>query len=148
VLARESESPAAVVTANGAQKFHRIAKCETSKLQNPKTQDPILATLTGSSVCTSAGISARGYSPVLKLCRKLVEAGFDHRLPLHVYRGDMLCLVVRSIGEATGLEVNGKGTGFIKCQHAVRTAPPVPRSARGYVPVPPGSFEPIPARAA
>jgi hypothetical protein len=37
----------------------------------------------------------------------------------------MLALRVRSIGEAAGLKINSKGTGFIKRRVPVRTAPPV-----------------------
>jgi hypothetical protein len=33
-------------------------------------------------------------------------------MPLHVYRGDVLALTVRSIAEAAALQVNARGTGF------------------------------------
>jgi hypothetical protein len=58
------------------------------------------------------GIVTRGSSPVLKLCRLLVDAGHDPSTPLEAWRNGVLCLRVRSIGEAAGLELNGDGTGF------------------------------------
>ena len=61
---------------------------------------------------TAYGIVARGSSPVLKLCRLLVDAGHDPSTPLEAWRNGVLCLRVRSIGEAAGLELNGDGTGF------------------------------------
>jgi hypothetical protein len=89
------------------------------------TPRSIQGNLTGSNQCRTEGYTARGTSPVLALCRKLVEAGFDPKRQLHAYRGDTLALHVRSIGEAAKLEINSKGTGFIKCRVPVRIAPPV-----------------------
>jgi hypothetical protein len=61
--------------------------------------DPIRADLTGDDTAAAEGVSAKtSAGPALALCRKLVDAGFDARRPLHCYRGDMLCLTVTSIG--------------------------------------------------
>lgn len=49
---------------------------------------------------------------MLSLCRKLLDAGCASSTPLQAYRGDTLCLTVRSIGEAAGLQVKTGGTGF------------------------------------
>jgi hypothetical protein len=70
------------------------------------------AQLSGDDTCTAAGLTARSSSPVLALCRMLVEVGHDPSMPLHVYRGDVLALTVRSIAEAAALQVNARGTGF------------------------------------
>jgi hypothetical protein len=79
--------------------------------------DPIEAELTGSNECRARdrarGITVRSSSPVLALCRALVGAGYDPGPPLHVYRGKMLALKVRTIGEGARLRVSGSGTGFI-----------------------------------
>ena len=72
----------------------------------------VRAGLTGDDTCSALGISVRSSSPVLALCRKLIEAGHHPNTPIGVYRGDVLCLGIRSIGEAAQLEVNGEGTGF------------------------------------
>lgn len=63
----------------------------------------IRAELTGSSTASACGLTARSRSPVLALCRQLVEADHDAEMPFEAYRGDVLCLKVHSIGEAQGL---------------------------------------------
>ena len=65
----------------------------------------IFAELIGSNTCTAAGITVVDRAPVLALCRALVTAGQDPNRPLHAYRGDVLCLCVRSIGEGARLAV-------------------------------------------
>jgi hypothetical protein len=76
------------------------------------TQAPLRAELIGSDTCAiAAGITARGPSPVLALCRKLTEAGCDPRRRLHAYRDGTLCLIVRSIGEAARLTVEDRPGG-------------------------------------
>jgi hypothetical protein len=74
-------------------------------------QIPIHATLIGSNCCEALGITARGYAPVLELCRALVKAGHDPRRPLHAYRGDVLALKVRSIGEGARFTVREDRAG-------------------------------------
>jgi hypothetical protein len=59
---------------------------------------PIRAEITGFDRCEAEGHTVRASAPVLAMCRKLVEAGFDPALPLHAYRADVLCLKVSSIG--------------------------------------------------
>jgi hypothetical protein len=88
------------------------------------------AELSGSTICTAAGQVAIGHTPVLALCRQLIEAGRDPATPLKVYRGNTLALRIRSIGEAAVLEINTKGTGFIG-PAAVPTAPPIARNWMG-----------------
>jgi hypothetical protein len=74
---------------------------------------PIIhAQLTGDDRCSALGITARSGSPVLKLCKLLVNSGHDPSCPLHCYRGEVLAL--RSIGEGATLVVSGTGKGFVK----------------------------------
>lgn len=96
---------------------------------------PVRGDFIGSDRCHAEGHTVRGSSPVLMLCRKLVEAGFDPNRSLCVYRGDTLCLTARSIGETARLSINSKGTGFIRCRRAVRAAPP---KGQGQFSQPPG----------
>jgi hypothetical protein len=49
-----------------------------------------------------------------ELCRKLIEAGYDPAIRLEAFRGEMLCLTARSIGEAAELEIAGSGVGFCR----------------------------------
>ena len=44
----------------------------------------IRADLAGSDSCSALGITINSSSPVLALCRKLVQAGFDPSTPLEV----------------------------------------------------------------
>ena len=92
-------------------------------------QQAIRAELAGSDSCSALGIIISSSSPVLALCRKLVQAGFDPSTPLEVRRGETLSLRVRSIGEGARLEVNAKGNGFI-ARRAVRPRPSVRKSER------------------
>jgi hypothetical protein len=73
--------------------------------QQQFSQAPILATLTGSDRCEAEGVSAHGHAPVLELCRELIAAGFNPASPLEAWRGQTLCLRVRSIGEGARLTV-------------------------------------------
>jgi hypothetical protein len=87
----------------------------------------VLAHLTGSTTCTAAGITVTNNAPVLSLCRRLLEAGHDPATRLDVYRGTVLALTVRSIGEAAQLEINSKGTDFVR-HRDVRAASPMRKS--------------------
>jgi hypothetical protein len=68
----------------------------------------------------------RGHS----LSRKLVEAGCPSSAPLEAYRGTMLCLTIRSIGEAAELETDV--VRFSRAQRR-RTAPPMSLTALSSV---------------
>jgi hypothetical protein len=81
------------------------------------------AQLSQFDTASALGIVATGSSPILLLCRKLVAAGYDPATPMDCWRGDTLCLSVRSIGQAASLEINAHGTGFIP--HRARRAGPV-----------------------
>lgn len=72
----------------------------------------IRAELSESDRASALGIDVQAPAAVLTLCRKLVAAGHDPAEPLEAYRGETLCLRVRSIGEGANLEVNRFGTGF------------------------------------
>jgi hypothetical protein len=90
----------------------------------------IRADLIGSDTCIALGLAINSSSPVLALCRALVESGHDPAIALEAYRGDVLCLRVRSIGEGAELEINGKGSGF-KRRAAVGIAPLVRANGGG-----------------
>jgi hypothetical protein len=71
------------------------------------TQQPIHAELIAGNTCAALGITISSSSPVLALCRKLVKDGYDPATPLEAYRGETLCLRVRSIGEGHRLSSAG-----------------------------------------
>ena len=66
----------------------------------------------GETYAICGNIEVKGAAPVLAMCRALVEAGYDPAEPLEAYRGDVLCLKVRSIGEGAKLVINRNGVGF------------------------------------
>jgi hypothetical protein len=77
----------------------------------------IRAELSGSDTCTAEGCTIHANAPVLALCRKLVDEGYDPTRPLHAYRGDTLCLKIRSVGEGAKLAVredNRQGLRLVK----------------------------------
>ena len=68
----------------------------------------IVAELSSDSYATALGMTVRSPSPILALCRQLVESStYASSAPLEAYRGDILCLRVRNIGEAAKLEIDG-----------------------------------------
>jgi hypothetical protein len=71
------------------------------------------AQIFGSSACTVTGstVTGSGYTPVLDACRRLLQAGHPSSASLTAYRGDTLCLHVRSIGQAAQLTVVSAGNG-------------------------------------
>jgi hypothetical protein len=82
----------------------------------------IRAEISGNT-CSALGVTARGSAPILALCRKLIEAGHDPATPLDAYRGDTLCLKVRSIGEGARLRVSSDGTTFQRLAEALPEPP-------------------------
>jgi hypothetical protein len=76
----------------------------------------ITARLSGSDICEAEGITVRGNAPVLAMCRELIRAGYDPTRVLEAYRGDILCLRVRSIGEGARLTIedNKQGTPALR----------------------------------
>ena len=72
---------------------------------------PIRAALFGSDQCRAEGRTVRAASPILETCHQLTQAGYDPDRPLHCYRGDILALRVRSIGEGAALTVKTAGNG-------------------------------------
>jgi hypothetical protein len=72
---------------------------------------PVRAEIIGSDTATALGISVKAYAPVLELCRALISAGIDPSAPLEAYRGAILCLRVRTIGEGARVTVRTAGNG-------------------------------------
>ena len=95
----------------------------------PELANHIRAELSASNTCAALGIVARGSAPALVLCRQLLAAGVDPDRAMEIFRGATLALRVRSISEAAEMEINSKGSGFLKYRDSVRRASPV-RSLR------------------
>jgi hypothetical protein len=92
--------------------FGSADTCQAT-LDNRHSARALRADLVDAHTIVCAGFaSCAGSSPVLDLCRRLIAAGIDPATPLEAYRGDTLCLYVRTIAEAAGFEINGDGNGF------------------------------------
>jgi hypothetical protein len=85
-----------------------------------------LSSDTFASVVNST-IAVHVSSPVLALCRKLIEAGHPSSASLDIYRGETLSLHVRSIGEAARLRMGTTATGrpIFKADETMPPAPPM-----------------------
>jgi hypothetical protein len=106
---------------------HSAIKQSNRSGQARHQRSTIRAELSGSDTCTALGITAQSPSPVLTLCRQLVEAGHDPATPLDAYRGEALALRVRSIDQAARLRIGTSGSGapIFAYAPAADTAPPV-----------------------
>jgi hypothetical protein len=105
----------------------------------------IHAEIIGQTQATALGVTVSGRNaPVLALCRALIEAGHDAALPLEAYRGETMCLRIRSIGEGAALSVKEstrdgrprfvKLSGdldALKAEGSVHGRPPMRQTARG-----------------
>jgi hypothetical protein len=93
---------------------------------------PILrGQLIRSNRATALNITVTGYSPMLELSRRLIGAGVDPATPFYAYRGDILCIAVRSIGEAARLRVATHGVGFEPLPECTRGPPVRPKRPAG-----------------
>lgn len=101
-----------------------------------QTTECVRAEIIGSDTCTALGITVRSPSPVLGMCRALVAAGHHPATPLQAWRGPMLCLAIKTIGEAADFEVNAHGTDFIRHRER-RPASPVRQTGVPASAVPP-----------
>ena len=83
------------------------------KRQHSRTRQPtpISAHLIGSHQCEALGIVAKGYAPVLTLCRELIAAGVNPDSALAVYRNGVLSLQIRSLREGAKLAVEDDKNG-------------------------------------
>jgi len=90
----------------------------------------IRAEIHGDDRCAAEGITVVAGAPVLGICRKLIEARHDPETPLEAWRGDVLALRVRSIGDGAALTVDEhNGTRLAKWKPFCRSAVS-PRIAR------------------
>jgi hypothetical protein len=83
-------------------------------IHSAKPKQVIRADLIGTHQChcPAAGLYTCADAPILEMCRRLVAAGANPEARLDCYRGGILALTVRSVGEGARLKINGKGTGF------------------------------------
>ena len=113
MLAKTSAGPAPAAAECKARKVVELGRNDDGPFRLLSNHpQAIPAELIGSDLCAAAGYVARGTTPILAMCRRLIEADYDPTTPLHCYRGATLAITVASIGQGAGLEINGHGTGF------------------------------------
>src|SRR6516162_5318194 len=59
---------------------------------------PVVCRIINSNCCEIDDLVVKHNAPILAMCRKLIEAGYDQDRPLEAYRGDTLCLRISSVG--------------------------------------------------
>jgi hypothetical protein len=134
VECRKASRPTTVNTVREPRKIDRLGGAigfEANTAFHSIQGGTIRAEIIGSDQCSAEGYSVRHSAPILALCRRLVEAGFNPGLPLNAYRGDILCIIARTIGEAAEIDINGHGTGFIKRPKEGGRAPAMRPNWRG-----------------
>ncbi len=113
---------------NGEGPDHRSGGVEAQELEqlgrrlevlptaekSPRQVRVIRAEIVGADQCHAEGYHVGGAAPVLAICRKLIAAGLDPGRPLHAYRGNTLCLVVRSIGRGAELVIDERRMAFAR----------------------------------
>lgn len=110
-----------------------------------QTTECVRAEIVGDDTAVALGLTVRSTSPVLALCRALIAAGHDPALALQAFRGDTLCLTVRSIAQGARLQVNTAGTGFTPYRiHAPSAASPMRQTGAAATGVPPFLAEAAP----
>jgi hypothetical protein len=87
----------------------------------------IRASLTAddTAVCAQAGLTVTSASPIITLCRLLIESGFDPAERLLVYRDGALVFGVSNLRHGAGLKL-AFSHGFARRQTAEGGAPVVP----------------------
>jgi len=105
--------------------------CNHKNLSNASIQTAIRAELISSDRCSALGMTARGTTPVLALCRLLIERQHDRTTPLEAWRGPTLCLRIHRIGEAAQLEPSPRGAGFVR-RPGVREKSPIGQMAATF----------------
>ena len=145
---KKIESPGAVA-ALGASEIDGLGQRVVLGVnrQQQLSQAPIRATLIGSNCCEAEGLSARGYAPVLELCSELVAAGFNPACSLEAWRGETLCLRIRSIGESARFTVADDRHGTPRLRRR-QERPQRYVAGSPVAPIADGREVPTPARAA
>jgi hypothetical protein len=85
--------------------------CDGCGKRNFKPAPVIRGELIGSNLCNTAGFTVTSAAPVPALCRTLLAAGFNPDQSVEIYRGAILALRVRAIGQAARLAVADGKTG-------------------------------------
>ena len=124
MLHRSGSGLATAETANEARKVVELGRNDDGPFRLLSNHpQAIPAELIGSDRCLAVGYVTRGTTPILAMCRRLIEADYDPTTTLHCYRGATLAITVASIGQGAGLKLNGHGSGFRAVYDGVAASP-------------------------
>ena len=124
MLAKTSAGPAPAAAECKARKVVELGRNDDGPFRLLSNHpQAIPAELIGSDRCLAVGYVTRGTTPILAMCRRLIEANYDPTTPLHCYRGATLAITVASIGQGAGLKLNGHGSGFRAVYDGVAASP-------------------------
>jgi hypothetical protein len=129
-------SPAGRDTSGTRQGDDEIEGLANAFIAVAESRQVIRAEIVGTDQCHAEGIGVRGGAPVLAICRKLTAAGFDPGRPLHAFRGNVLCLVIRSVGEAARFVVDERRMALARWKPLSCAEVPPPVAPRGVAAAP------------
>lgn len=123
------------------EKFPRACKASDADQRRKGVQHQLnlRAELIGTNSATAQTAVVTSAAPILDLCRALVAGGVDPATSLEAYRGDTLCVRIKSIGRAAQFEPSPTGVGFVRRHSRLRAAPPVAQTAPAGHPVRPSN---------
>jgi hypothetical protein len=90
-----------------------------------QSKQAVRAEIIGENRCSAEGCTVQAPAPVPALCRKLIEVGVNPDRPLLAYRGEVLSIIVKSIGAAAKLTVKERPYGPVFERWVPFPAPPV-----------------------
>jgi hypothetical protein len=107
------------------RKVHAPLTRRKRPAQRGRARDPIRVELIGTNSAAAQKMVVTSAAPILGLCRALVAGGHDPATSLEAYRGDTLCVRIRSIGQAAQFEPSPSGVGFVRRHSRLRAAPSI-----------------------
>jgi hypothetical protein len=101
-----------------------------AKAPTDPVTSPVICQIINSDRCEVYGLVVKHNAPVLAMCRRLIEVGYDPDRPLEAYRREVLCLRISSIGYGAKFTVKEKqGTPILRRLYeaptGVSTASPI-----------------------
>lgn len=82
-----------------------------TKVPSDPVTAPVVCQIINSDCCDFDGLVVKHNAPVLAMCRKLIDAGYDPHRPLEAYRGEVLCIRISSIGYGAQFTVKDSQCG-------------------------------------
>ena len=111
-----------------------LGKSDAERSSDAIARQVIRCELQGSSSATVGDLTVRSPSPVIGMCKALIEAGRDPATPLEVYRDGVLCLRVRSLAEGVDRTSKRPSIAQLACSECGATTNAACNCGKPYVP--------------